>query len=292
VALTGAQLARSRTIPGMVEGSRRESADSVADPLKLIAENAGSLGKLGAIVSAVSAAGLIYVLGGLVVAVRLSEIGLPVEEALAVIPKERLLLIGIRESLVGVAVGLGFLVVSRLTWFWVGPIAALLVLVVPFTVGGLLWPASMLAFVALAKRIARPGGGLTAVAVTLATVVAVGIVVVGRYRDPPLGLPVAQVARTDTELPECGPGVEKKMTCGAYLAATSEGIFIAGPERDSITFLPKDRLKHVDLYPPPDAGPPRRSLFGRITSRFWRPIALTPLDWWIGTRHYGFRLLS
>ena len=268
----------------------------IAGDLGQSASKASTLKKIAGVITSVAFA---YVLGGVVLALRLDVAGFPVRDALQVIPPQNLLFIGVRELVLSgvvaailVGVTLSLAAVSR--WMLL-VVPVLLFVFVPLNAGGLAWPLALLAIGVTLWWVRnryetdwRYQAGLAAV--VLVPLLAVTAVTLGRYMVPPNEFPIATVRfKPDGAKPLHSPVV------GGFLASTSDYVYVA--QRDlgdtrvdegAIDALAQDSVLSVRLTPRPGEADPRGSLFGAVTGV---DVAATPwLDLWIDNEQKGLQV--
>jgi hypothetical protein len=229
-------------------------------------------------------------LGGIVFAIRLTEVGLPVEEALRAVPRETLVLVGARELLIAGVVAIGLLLLARMIVLAVA-VAVGLALVAPLTFAGLAWSAAVV-IVLLATRHIRQ-----VMVVAVGTFVLACVLTAVRFTDPPYAFSSVQILRASDPSIGCANVLEEAMSrvCGAYLGRHNDGVYVGNPDDDRIVFVPKETLRAVVLFPPPDHGSPRRSVLGRVANVVLRErsstrVDLTPLDLWVDGEHKGWSI--
>ena len=270
----------------MAKDPNADQPAPTTDPLRALVEQAGSLGTFGGVITVIASAATAALLGGIVFAIRLNEVGLPVEEALRVIPRETLVLVGARELLIAGVLAIVLLLLARTTLALALAVALIVALVSPMTFAGLAWPAAIV-LVWVAARYVRQ-----AMLVAVGTFVLACILTSVRYTDPPYAFSVAQVVRaSDDAIHGCGSLEQSKTRiCGAYLSRHNDGVYLGSPANDRIVFVPKEAVRGVILYPPPDHGSPRTSVFGRVAPDFIPRIDLTPLNLWVDGEHKGWSI--
>jgi hypothetical protein len=202
--------------------------------------------KLATLVTAVAGAGLIYVLGGLAMALRLEGSRFPIEEGLKVVPREVLLLLGVRELLlVLLAVAAILWLRSYLVW-----IASALLLIAPLTLEGLFWPLGLLIVYALWRYSPFRPFERAAVACSVFAIIAVPL----RFTDPPFRFPATLVyaskACMNLELalaPDlaCKGGLISSASSGIYLGAPPGVVGKHSPAR--IVFIPSSQIRDMVL---------------------------------------------
>jgi hypothetical protein len=260
------------------------------DAAMALAGRIASLGAAGATVLAAAAAAVIYITGGIADAFRFDTIGLPVEASLSVVPRQDLLLLGVRELLLGTLVGAAVVaVVARLSARKVAVLAIVMALIVPGTTAGYLWPVALLAVGLLVQKV---GWNEWIIAAALGLGV---VATVGRYSNPPYHLAIGEVVRVDTKKFKCGDLRSKAQTCGAFLASTAEGAYVGGPSDKTLVFVPKARIRALVLRPPPASRAPSPSLLGLLADAIspLPRVSITPLgDLWVGNAYHGRSILG
>jgi hypothetical protein len=274
-----------------------------AGALRQFGDSVKGLGLIEAVASAVATAGVLYVVGGAAVLIRLAQTRLPVEQGLYVMPRDVLLLLGVREFLVAVAVAV---VVYGLTiWsggsLWIQLIAvAVVACVVPLTYGGLVWPSALLAAIIVSRLLVS---GARAVWLPIVVVGLMLVAVVSRYTDPPFRFPRGSVFQLNAPpvrgCPRYDSNKRPPSYCGAYLGSTSDSVFIGIVDRPEtsydeaeIVIIPRDEVRKIFVSSPPTTPAPRTSLLGRVVDRFGPRVSCTPLECWVGDHNYGARELG
>jgi hypothetical protein len=275
--------------PGSVPSALRSLGDSLKD-----------LGRIETVASAIAAAGVLYIVGGIAVLVRLAQTHLPVEQGLYVVPREVLLLIGVREFLVAVVVAMAVYALSRWTshLLWLQLVAvALVAAVVPLTFGGLIWPGALLAALVASALL---GGGARAAWLPVIIVALILVATVSRYTNPPYRFPIGSVYKKGvpaaTGCPRVDAQDKQPSYCGAYLSSTSDNVYIGITDRTETSYdeaeiiiIPRDGVEKVFVSSPPASRAPRTSLIGRLIDRFGPGVSCTLLECWIEERNYGAR---
>lgn len=277
----------------------------VRDVWKALASDAVAAGRVKALIAALATSGAAYVLGGIVIALRLNQARFPVEPSLQVIPLQVLLVTGIRELLlssvvalvlVAVMLAIGMLPnVSSRAGLVAVPV--LLLAVVPLNAGGLAWPAGLsligaTLWWAQGKRENQDSTwrlpGTRLVIGFLGVVFAITLL---RYTVPPYKYPVAElvVKRADAE-------GRTFPTSGGYVAATSDFVYLAASDLSDkpgdnsyLSAYRRDDVVYMQINPPPKGeSTPTTSIVGKLTGS---RLAVTPfLDVWIHDRYEGLRL--
>jgi len=267
-----------------------------------LGKSASELSRLKKLVGVLTSVAFAYVLGGVVLALRLDVAGFPVRDGLQVIPPQSLLFIGVRELvlsglvaaiLVGLTLALAAVpLVSRRILIVV---PALLAIVVPLNAGGLAWPLALLAIGAALLGVwhryevdpTYRVGFLPVVAVPLLAVTAVTL---GRYMVPPNEFPIATVRFKAAAATPLHPPV-----IGGFLASTSDYVYVAqrdrgdtSPDEAAIDAFARDSVLSVRLTRRPEEVDPRGSLFAAVTGI---DIAVTPwLDLWVNDDQKGLQV--
>lgn len=260
------------------------------------ASKASTLKKIAGVITSVAFA---YVLGGIVLSLRLDVAGFPVRDALQVIPPQNLLFIGVRELVLSgvvaailVGVTLALAAVSR--WMLL-VVPVLLLIFVPLNAGGLAWPLALLAIGVtlwwVRNRYEADGSYQAGLGpVVLVPLVAVTAVTLGRYMVPPNEFPIATVRFKPEGAKPLHPPV-----VGGFLASTADYVYVAQRNRSdtaanegAIDALARDSVFSVRLTPRRGETHPRGSLFGAVTGV---DVAATPwLDLWIDDEQKGLQV--
>jgi hypothetical protein len=255
----------------------------------LVVDQAKSLELVGQLVVGAAGIAIAYLFGGLVMAVRLTKVGMPVEQGLTLIPREQILLVGIRELLIAGAIGVFFLFLAGRRWRWILMVAAVLLLLAPLTVGGTIWAGLLVTLAFVTQLIAARSSDSAGIWILVVSGIMLLIACALRYQDPPFRFPVGQIVTEQSTVDECGPLAEHKRICGAFLGFTSDDIRIGSPARDFFAVVSRDKVERIYIAPPPETSPPRRSLIARLTDS---QFSATPtLDFWINGHDLSPRLL-
>jgi hypothetical protein len=252
------------------------------DPLSVLVKRADSLTTIGGVITAVLSAATATLLGGIVFAIRLDKVNLPVEEGLRAIPRETLLLIGARELLLSTLVAIVLLLLARHTMSAV-VVAVVMFVVVPFTVAGYAWPLAVLVAAFVIPRLPN------AIVVAITTFVLACVITTVRFTDPPFAFSSGELVRTFEKSGVACDGLEKEKTrlCGDYLGKHDDGVYLGQSSNQRILFVPKEDFDAILLSPPSTISAPRTSLLGRLTDRVGNSFSLTPLDLWVGHSRKG-----
>jgi hypothetical protein len=242
--------------------------------------------------SAAGTVGFVYLVGGAIMWLRFWRSDLPADQALALVPRTDLLVVGMRVMILpALAAGLLFLLLAarrsrrgegtplgRTTLVLLAVPAVVLALVVPFAPGAYAWPLAALGLWSVwcrcmpTERGARTLIWRTAVAAMLAA----ALVSIARQFDRPVKLPSATLMLTD----------ERRPVTGVLVTASSDAVTIGFPESRRLTSFPRDQVATVDIGPPLDRRSPQRSLLSMaFGGEAW---AATPLELWCGGESYGW----
>jgi hypothetical protein len=272
---------------------------------KELTGQAKALGTLQKLLAALASATAAYVLGGIVLALRLSQAGLPVEDSLNVIPTQTLLVTGVRELIISTVVGLLLILImlACAAVSWIPDLLAMLLvpisltLIVPLNAGGLAWPLGTLAFGLMISRLKKryaanaaaiasgspTRSGLPVQLLALAAVVAVVLVTLARYTVPPFHFPVALISFKTHGDPRQG---------GAFLAETSDFVYVANDQPRRVMAFARDSISSIEVDPPPNTKHARTSIVGLLIHALGGPrLAATPLlDYWHNNDYRGARI--
>jgi hypothetical protein len=267
-----------------------------------LAKSTAELSRLKQIAGVITSVAFAYVLGGVVLALRLDVAGFPVRDALQVIPPQNLLFIGVRELVLSglvaailVALTLALVSIPRTPRWIVILVPILLAIIVPLNAGGLAWPLALLAIggilLAVWQRYENdPSYRVGLVPVVLVPLLAVTAVTLARYMVPPNEFPIATVGFKPVGASPLHPPVD-----GGFLASTSDYVYVAHRDRGdtsvdeaTIDAFARDSVLSVRLRRRPDESDPRGSLFGALTGV---DVAATPwLDLWVDNDQKGLQL--
>ena len=243
--------------------------------------------------SAAGTAGFVYVVGGAVMWLRFWRSGLPADQALALVPRSDLLVVGMRIMILpALAAGGLFLLlaarrsrrpegaqVSRVAVALLAVPALVLALVVPFAPGAYAWPLAALGLWYVWCHCLRAQDGAPRALVrraVVAAMLAAALVSIARQFDRPVQLPSATLTVA---------GAQEPVT-GVLVTVTSDAVVIGVPETARLTSFPRDRIETVEVGPPLDRRSPRRSLLSMaLGGDAW---AATPLELWCGGESYGW----
>jgi hypothetical protein len=255
--------------------------------------------KLKAALALITSATSAYVLGGIVLALRLSQAHFPVQDSLNVMPFQTILVTGVRELLISTIVAvvlagvmLGVTVLPILPdLIGTAGIPLALLAFVPLNAGGIAWIIGLAvvgwlirwllgAFTPYRVMVTAGVFGITVIGVTLA-----------RYMVPPYRFPRGEVLvkvqsrslyRTETY-------------SGGYLTETSDFVYLAyqdvprtREDEAAVVGYPRSDVVALTLRSPPDPGTPPRSIIRLLGGP---RIAFTPLlDVWRNGSYHGLRL--
>ena len=273
--------------------------ERIADDL---GKSTAELSRLKKIAGVITSLAFAYILGGVVLALRLDVAGFPVRDALQVIPPQNLLFIGVRELVLSglvaailVALTLALVSIPRMPRWILILVPILLAIIVPLNSGGLAWPLALLAIGGTLWAVwdryeTDPSYRVGLAPVVLVPLFAVTGVTLGRYMVPPNEFPVATVSFKPLAASPLHPPV-----VGGFLASTSDYVYVAHRDRGNtsadeatIDAFARDSVLSVRLRPRPDEVDPRGSLFGALTGV---DVAATPwLDLWVDDDQKGLQL--
>jgi len=260
---------------------------------------------LGTVIGAVLGAGVLYLIGGTVVLVRLHQANLPVEQGLDVIPREKLLLIGAREVIIVLAVSTALLLLLKLKRRFLAFVLLIgaALLFVPLTPAGIAWPVVLLIVLLMWLILEQQSKTRWAL---LVIPILVLVAVVFRYNDPPSRFSEGNVWTNDPQNMVCRSILlGRKQTeiyasqCGAFLSIKDDYVYLANAGTGSsdsppeVWSVPKASVKRLILTDHVDPRAPRVSIIGRLT-RFMgvSTISCNPLECWIGHRNVGSRIFG
>jgi hypothetical protein len=283
---------RGEPARGLSTASSGQAAGETTSELLLdLTKKLEPAAKLATVITAIAGAGLIYVLGGVAMGLRLDGSHFPIEEGLKVVPREVLLLIGFRELLLVLVTSAAILWLrSYLAW-----LAAALFLLVPLTLEGLFWPVGLLIVYAL-WRYSRARAFERAV---LACFVFAVIAVPLRFTDPPYRFP-ATLIYTPTACEKFELALAEDGACkGGLISSTSSGVYVGAPpgvvglnSPARIVFVPNSQITDMVLVEHFPIAP-RASLLGRLAAELGvGAFSCNPLECWVRKRNYGARYLG
>ena len=287
--------------PGGVAGVRidtTEDSANVAEWLSRVVTRVGAI--TGAFAGLVA---FLYVIGGAVMWIRFRSAGLPADQAVSLVPRDQLLVIGLRVLVLPALLsGAVFALLAQrqrrrqleyATWgqvplraslCWLGAIVVL-GLVVPLTPGALAWPIAAFALwagwhqcIAEAFRPTDPRTFPLWRAVGLAVLLSAGVSLARQF-DSPVQLPSATVQVGD-----------RPSQTGVLVSANSDQVAVGFRERGEIMIFARSQLSNFLVGPTLDRRAPRASLLSRVLKGgAW---AATPLELWCGGERYELWQLS
>jgi len=280
---------RGEPSPRPTASSEHAAGDTTSVLLLDLAKKLEPAAKLATVITAIVGAGLIYVLGGLAMGLRLDGSHFPIEEGLKVVPREVLLLIGFRELLLVLVTGAAILCLrSYLIW-----VAAALFLLVPLTLEGLFWPIGLLIVYAVWRYSRVQPFERAALACFIFALIAVPL----RFTDPPYRFPAALIytpkACENLELAVTEDGAACK---GGLISSTSSGVYVGAPPgvvgSARIVFVPNSQITDMVLTEHFPVAP-RASLLGRLAAELGiGSFSCNPLECWVRKRNYGATYLG
>jgi len=272
------------------------------------AESAGEFSRLKWLAAALGSAATAYILGGVVLSLRLEQANFPIQDGLNAIPRSTMLVTGVRELVITAFVGLVLLFVvlgwgAFARWAFslkeeigIGIVIGLLLLVGPLNAAGLAWPVAMSVLACgayLAKRRAakEPNWAPSLMVTAILVLGAVAAITLARYTSPPYQFALAEVQmQADEET-----GKRESTFWGGYLGGDSQYVYLAyrdnpeNPGRDeSIGAYARDDVLWMMLHPPPSPENGPTSLLEEI---FGVDFSITPQgDIWSDGNYEGWRL--
>jgi hypothetical protein len=271
--------------------SEQAAVDTTSALLLDLAGRLEPAAKLATVITAIAGAGLIYVLGGLAMGLRLDGSHFPIEEGLKVVPREVLLLLGFRELLLVLLTSAAILWLrSYLVW-----VAAGLFLIVPLTLEGLFWPVGLLIVYALWRYSRVQAFERAALACFVFAVIAVPL----RFTDPPYRFP-ATLIYTSKACEKFELALAKDGACkGGLISSTSSGVYLGAPpgvvglnSPARIVFVPNSQITDMVLVEHFPVAP-RASLLGRLAAELGvAAFSCNPLECWVRKHNYGSRYLG
>jgi hypothetical protein len=256
---------------------------SPSSPFEQLVTRVGAL--TGAIAGTV---GFVYVVGGIVMWLRFWRSDVPADQALALVPRTDLLVVGMRVLILpALAAGGLFLLLAkrdngkptRATVTVLASAAVVLVFVVPFSFGSYAWPvaAAGLAWVWLfVLPRYRDDVRKLVWRAAVAAMIAAALVSIARQLDHPVRLASATLTFTDDRAP----------VTGVLVTANADEVVLGFPAKEALQSYPRDRLKMVGIGPALDRRSPPSSLLSKVTGdNAW---AATPLELWCGGERYAW----
>jgi hypothetical protein len=246
--------------------------------------------RVGAFAGAVAGTvGFVYVVGGAVLWLRFWRSDVPADQALALMPKSDLLVVGMRVLILpALAAGGLFLWLAkrsngapqRRTLVLLAIPAIVLVLVVPLSFGSFAWPVGAVGLalvwaLVLPKYRETDGWGLVWRA-GVAAMLAAALVSIARQLDHPVRLPSATLTFTDKH-----PSVT-----GVLVSADADEVVLGFPAKETLQSYPRDSVQVLDIGPALDRRSPPASLLSKLIGEdAW---AATPLELWCGGERYAW----
>jgi hypothetical protein len=244
--------------------------------------------RIGALAGAVAGTvGFVYVVGGAVMWLRFWRSDVPADQALALVPRTDLLVVGMRVLILpALAAGGLFLLLAkrtngkpkRLTFVLLAIPALVLVLVVPLSFGSYAWPAAAIGLACVwAFVLPRQQDGWALVwRAGVAAMLAAALVSIARQLDHPVRLPSATLTFTGAHAP----------VTGVLVTATTDTVVLGFPDRETLQSYPRERIQVVDIGPALDRRSPPASLLSKLLGdHAW---AATPLELWCGGERYSW----
>jgi hypothetical protein len=249
--------------------------------------------RFGALAGAVAGTvGFVYLVGGAVMWLRFWRSDLPADQALALLSKSDLLVVGLRVMILpALAAGALFLVLAKRRVGdrrRMGPVrlallavpVLVLALVVPFSPGAYAWPVAALGLWYLWCRVADglPRRRLVWGAAA-AAMLASALVSIARQLDYPVKLPSATLTLAAGE-----------SVTGVLVTAGSADVVVGLPEQRRLRSYPRASVETIEIGPALDRRSPSRSLLSMaLGGDAW---AATPFELWCGGESYGWTSLE
>jgi hypothetical protein len=248
--------------------------------------------RLGMLAGAVAGTvGLVYVVGGAVMWLRFWRSDVPADQALALVPRTDLLVVGMRVMILpAIAAGGLFLLLAKrangrpepLTFALLAFPALVLVLVVPLSFGSYAWPAAAVGLACVWAFVlpTQKDGWELAWRAGVAAMLAAALVSIARQLDHPVRLASATLTFTD----------ERQPVTGVLVSADASRVVLGVPASQTLQSYPRERIQRVDIGPALDHRAPPRSLLSRLLGDdAW---AATPLELWCGGERYSWGRLG
>src|SRR3954447_6369651 len=245
--------------------------------------------RIGALAGAIAGTvGFVYVVGGTVMWLRFWRSDVPADQALALVPRTDLLVVGMRVLIIPalLAAGLFLLLAKRANGKPKRPTlavltlsAVVLVFVVPFSFGSYAWPLAALGL-ALVWGFVLPRHRDNARALVwraaVAAMLAAALVSIARQLDHPVRLASATLTFTDNRAP----------VTGVLVTADADEVVLGFPAKETLQSYPRDRIQIVGIGPALDRRSPPSSLLSKVLGDdAW---AATPLELWCGGERYAW----
>jgi hypothetical protein len=250
--------------------------------------------------------GVVYLIGGLVMWLRFRQADLPADQAVALMSKEQLLVVGLRLMVLPAAVigALAWVATARTEpaqpddkrrWFgrvrdWVRAasvrklvvVAAVIVLALalllglPATWASLGWAlAAVMVIGCRVYQLNHPGNARRErLAIALVAVAAAGVVSLARQLDQPVQLLSAQVALDDNTTRD-----------GVFVSSTSDDVFVGDTAAHKLVDLPRAHVTSLTVGPPEERAP-RESLLSLVLGG--NDFSITPFEWWCNGERYSW----
>jgi hypothetical protein len=263
-----------------------------------------------------ASAGFVYLIGGMVMWLRFRHAGLPADQAVSLMSRQQLLVVGLRLMILpALATGvLAWLATSRTSrstvrpdpdpdpgagrlarwrvrvgrmgkWRLAAVIAGALLIVVlalmlPASWASLGWAAAAAIIIGFrVHQLRRPLGRFDPrLAMALVAVVAAGLVSLARQLDQPVQLLSAHV--------DLDSGTVRS---GVFVSATGDDVFIGDTVAHTIVALPRSHVAAVTAGPPEERAP-HPSLLSAILGG--NDFAITPFGWWCNGESYSWGRLG
>jgi hypothetical protein len=231
--------------------------------------------------------GFVYVVGGAVMWLRFWRSDVPADQALALVPRTDLLVVGMRVMILpAIAAGGLFLLLAKrangrpkaLTFVLLAFPALVLVLIVPLSFGSYAWPAAAVGLACVWAFVlpTQKDGWELAWRAGVAAMLAAALVSIARQLDHPVRLASATLTFSDGRAP----------VTGVLVSADASRVVLGVPVGETLQSYPRERIQRVDIGPALDHRAPPRSLLSRLLGDdAW---AATPLELWCGGERYSW----
>jgi hypothetical protein len=261
-----------------------------------------SIGQVAAAVAA--CAGFVYLIGGLVMWLRFRQADLPADQAVALMSKEQLLVVGLRLMVLPAAItgALAWLATARTEparpeddqrWYarirdWIRAasvrrlavvaavvvVALVLLIGLPATWASLGWLlAALMVIGCRIYQLNHPGNARRErLAIALVAVAAAGVVSLARQLDQPVQLLSAQVVLDDSTT-----------RGGVFVSSSSDDVFIGDTDAHKLVDLPRAHVTSLTVGPPEERAP-RESLLSLLLGG--NDFSITPFEWWCNGERY------
>ena len=244
---------------------------------------------------------LLYLFGGTVMWLRFRHLGLPSDQAVALVSNADLVVVGLRALVLPTVVvggalsamtviyhrhGLRHTSQPRALVILLGPVIAVLMLVVPLSLAGLAWPAAVVVLLVVWLRMlaTRRRSEFPVRIAVVAIMLAAAFFALSKEWSAPGQLP--SVSITLVPLARESSGFNGELS--GVLITQTNGIALGLVPKGTISIYPREQVRSIRLGQPLAAGPPPRQslLSGLLSSEGdW---SVTPLSIWCSGEEYSW----